>query len=171
MTEPTTTNPNTSTDVTRATDTARAVQEQRVDAAKQQIAREREVADLSRADAIDRMSARPTPTQEENDLAKHGAPVMQKQDDGSGPEMHMRRAAPLTNRQIEAGGPTGATQTPVPAYQTRQMDAKQAVAGARPPATSAAATEAAAAEASAAEETTANAGTTASRRGSTSSKP
>jgi len=38
------------------------------------------------ADAEERQGAQPTPTQEENDLAKSGQNVMEKEDDGSGPE-------------------------------------------------------------------------------------
>jgi hypothetical protein len=41
------------------------------------------------AEADKRMSeSKPTPTQEENDLARLGSPVMEKEPDGSGPDPH-----------------------------------------------------------------------------------
>lgn len=60
---------------------AKAVQEQREERAK------------ATADAVKRMeSTQPTPTQEENDLAKIGIVVDEKEDDGSGPDIVERRS-------------------------------------------------------------------------------
>jgi len=43
----------------------------------------------SNAEADKRMSqSKPTPTQDENDLAALGSPVLEKEDDGSGPDPH-----------------------------------------------------------------------------------
>jgi hypothetical protein len=82
-------------------------------AAKKQLATEREVSDKSRAEYAERMKGKPTPTQEENDLAILGAPVVEKEDDGSGPEVH--------TRSVEAEAPK-----PAATYQTRQARAAPA---------------------------------------------
>lgn len=57
-------------------------------------------------DAKQATSGKPTPTQEENDLAKVGIPVETHEDDGSGPEP----GNPATKKHAEAGKP-GAYQT------------------------------------------------------------
>jgi hypothetical protein len=54
------------------------------------------------------MKGKPTPTQEENDLAVLGAPVFEKEDDGSGPDPNVRH--------VEANKPG--------TYQTRQSTAQ-----------------------------------------------
>lgn len=75
------------------------------EAAKKQLAADNELREKSRAEFAERTKGRPTPTQEENDMAMLGAPVFEKSDDGSGPDPNIRHA--------EAGGrPAG--------YQTRQ---------------------------------------------------
>lgn len=76
------------------------------EAAKKQLAAERELSEKSRQEFAERMKGKPTPTQEENDLAVLGAPVFEKEDDGSGPDPNIRHAEPRPG----AGG----------SYQTRQ---------------------------------------------------
>lgn len=55
---------------------------------------------------------KPTPTQEENDLAAMGQHVMLKEDDGSGGE------PVTTTKQVEAAKPPSG-------YQTRRMPSKE----------------------------------------------
>src|SRR5262245_45069518 len=84
------------------------------EAAKKHLAAQREAADRSRADYEERMKGKPTPTQEENDLAALGSPVFEKEDDGSGPDP---ANAPQT-RHLEGGRAAP--------YQTRQATARPA---------------------------------------------
>jgi len=79
------------------------------EAAKKQLAADREASEKSREQFLERMKGKPTPTQEENDLAVLGAPVFEKEDDGSGPDPN------INPRQVEAGRPGQ--------YQTRQATA------------------------------------------------
>lgn len=70
----------------------------------------REATDKANAEAMERMdSCAPTPTQEENDLARLGLPVEEKQDDGSGPT--------IIERKIVANVPLG--------YDTRSVKSKR----------------------------------------------
>ena len=80
--------------------------EARDNAAQTQLAEGKEAKEKIVAAAKERDKWRPTPTQEENDLAKLGQTVMNKQDDGSGPD-------PYAARAMEAGHGAG--------YQTRTM--------------------------------------------------
>lgn len=84
------------------------------EAAKRQLAADREASEKSREQFQERMKGKPTPTQEENDMAVLGAPVFEKEDDGSGPDpnnnMHQQR-------NVEAGKPGS--------YQTRQSTPQQ----------------------------------------------
>jgi hypothetical protein len=84
------------------------------EAAKKQLAADREASERSRAEFAERMKGKPTPTQEENDLAVLGAPVFEKEDDGSGPDPN------FTPRHLESGRPAS--------YQTRQATARPATA-------------------------------------------
>jgi hypothetical protein len=70
--------------------------------------------DEANAESYRRMNAStPTPTQEENDLARIGAlDIDKKQDDGSGPD----RGARQVRRNVEAGAPAP--------YTTRDVSAK-----------------------------------------------
>jgi hypothetical protein len=79
------------------------------EAARKQLAADRVVSEKSRAEFAERMKGKPTPTQEENDLAALGASVLEKEDDGSGPD-------PNLTPQVEGGKPA--------TYQTRQAAAK-----------------------------------------------
>jgi hypothetical protein len=83
-------------------DARKAVQEQREERAK------------ATAEAVKRMeSTQPTPTQEENDLAKVGVVIEEKEDDGSGET--------VIERTIVANQPPGPG-----GYETRGMETKEA---------------------------------------------
>ena len=83
-------------------DARKAVQEQREERAKHT------------AEAVKRMeSTQPTPTQEENDLAKVGVAVDEKEDDGSGETIIERTI--VANQPLGPGG-----------YETRGMETKEA---------------------------------------------
>ena len=58
--------------------------------AKKAMASDREQSEKSRAEFQQRMKGRPTPTQEENDLAMYGASPLEHSDDGSGPDPNVR---------------------------------------------------------------------------------
>lgn len=86
------------------------------EAARKQLAAEREVSDKSREQFLERMKGKPTPTQEENDLAILGGHITEHEDDGSGPDPNIK--------SVEAGKPG--------TYQTRQASASRAPAPPRP---------------------------------------
>jgi hypothetical protein len=81
------------------------------EAAKKTLAAEREINEKSRSEFLERTKGRPTPTQEENDLAMLGAHLMEKSDDGSGPDPNVK--------SVEAGKPGQ--------YQTRSAQAARPV--------------------------------------------
>jgi hypothetical protein len=60
--------------------------DQQTEHAKKQLAEERKATERSRAEYAERSKGKPTPTQEENDLAMHGAHILEHEDDGSGPD-------------------------------------------------------------------------------------
>jgi hypothetical protein len=68
--------------------------------ARKIIAEDRKAMDVSRAEATERLKGKPTPTQEENDLAAAGAHILEHDDDGSGPDPFN---AAVNRRQMEAG--------------------------------------------------------------------
>jgi hypothetical protein len=72
------------------------------DAARKAVAADKEVADKSRAEFAERAQGRPTPTQEENDLAMYGAHILEHDDDGSGPDPNN---SAVQNRHLEADKP------------------------------------------------------------------
>ena len=81
---------------------------------KKQLEDSRARTEESRKQAADLLSkGKPTPTQEENDRASLGEHVLEKEDDGSGPEMHTRNLEPAktgtyaTRQQQPAGQPAG----------------------------------------------------------------
>jgi len=84
-------------------------------AARQRLAQEREATDRSRQQFHDLTRGKPTPTQEENDLAACGQHFHLHEDDGSGPDPHAR------HMEADKGAP----------YQTRHMGARPAAP--RPP--------------------------------------
>jgi len=77
------------------------------EAAKKRLAEDRELLEKSRAEYLERMKGKPTPTQEENDLHAHGATIVEHEDDGSGPDPNVK------TKQSEAKKPAGG------GYQTR----------------------------------------------------
>jgi hypothetical protein len=80
------------------------------EAVKKALAEGKEARAKMLADAEARQQGKPTPTQEENDRAKLGEHVMEKEDDGSGPEPKFD----VRGRQVEAAKPSSG-------YQTRQQ--------------------------------------------------
>lgn len=86
--------------------------EERREKAKQALQEQREERGKATAEAVQRMeSTQPTPTQEENDLAKLGVAVDEKEDDGSGETVIEKRI--VANQPL---GPHG--------YETRSARAK-----------------------------------------------
>jgi len=81
------------------------------EAAHQRIADAKEATERSRAEYADRMKGKPTPTQEENDLAAEGAHILEHEHDGSDPDPHV--AARKTSEAKKPGG----------GYETRQATA------------------------------------------------
>jgi hypothetical protein len=85
-------------------------------AVKEQLAKDAEARKKATAEYATRMeNAKPTPTQEENDRARLGDDVAEKQDDGSGPEAKIM----LTHRVVEADKDRPAAAS----YSTRQTTA------------------------------------------------
>lgn len=76
------------------------------------------------AEADKRMSeSKPTPTQEENDLARLGSPVLEKEPDGSGPDPHNQ---PLGATAPKAPVKRDAAADNQPAtYKTRESDTQK----------------------------------------------
>ena len=56
--------------------------------AQKQLAEERKAVERLHAEFAQRTKGKPTPTQEENDLAALGAHILEHEDDGSGPHPH-----------------------------------------------------------------------------------
>jgi hypothetical protein len=77
--------------------------------AKQRIADGKEAVERSRAEYAERMKGKPTPTQEENDLAAEGAHILEHEHDGSGEDPHAQ-----VRKTSEAKRPASGQ------YQTRQ---------------------------------------------------
>src|SRR5262245_8634132 len=92
--------------------------DQATEAARKQLAADREAREKSHEQFLERMKGKPTPTQEENDLAVLGAPVLDKEDDGSGPDPNN------FSRNVEAGKPG--------TYQTRHATAARPAQSPRP---------------------------------------
>ena len=78
------------------------------EAARKRLDEERAVRDKSMQEYSERMRGKPTPTQEENDLAALGATFLEHEDDGSGPDQFSQ------TRQAEA-------QKPRASYRTRSV--------------------------------------------------
>jgi len=84
------------------------------DEARKMVQEQRQEREKATAEAVKRMeSTQPTPTQEENDLAKVGVNVDEKEDDGSGETIIERRI--VANQPLGPGG-----------YETRGMESKEA---------------------------------------------
>jgi hypothetical protein len=87
------------------------------EAVTKQLEENRARSEESRKQAAELLSkGKPTPTQEENDRASLGEHVLEKEDDGSGPEMHTRdmepsKAGPYQTRPQQ---PAARPQRPAP---------------------------------------------------------
>lgn len=91
------------------------------EATKELLARDRESADKSRAEAFEKLArGRPTPTQEECDASKAGVAIWEHEDDGSGPEIH-----PLLAHRSMGAAPA----KPAGSYQTRQASSRASGSG------------------------------------------
>jgi len=86
-----------------------------VERARKELERDRELTEVSRQQFAERMKGKPTPTQEEVDLAAHGAHITEHEDDGSGPDPYDWSRA--RERQLEAAKPGS--------YQTRAVSGQQ----------------------------------------------
>jgi hypothetical protein len=84
--------------------------------AKKVLGDERKIGDRSRAEYAERSKGKPTPTQEENDLAALGAHILEHEDDGSGPDPFNKG---LEERHVEADRSQAKPQS----YATRQTQA------------------------------------------------
>ena len=92
----------------------------REQAAKQQMEKAAEARKASQDKAVKMMEqSKPTPTQEENDLARMGVDVVEKEDDGSGQDPH----APPTGEDRAAARPAPQQRQAPP--QQRQGDKPQ----------------------------------------------
>lgn len=82
------------------------------EAAKKAVEADKKVVEVSRAQYAERMKGKPTPTQEENDLAAHGAHILEHEEDGSDPDPNVK--------SMEADKRSGKPQ----GYSTRQHKAE-----------------------------------------------
>ena len=89
---------------------AKELRKTKDDAAVKAMQQQREERAVANEEAMERMdSAQPTPTQEENDLARLGVHVDEKEPDGSGPT--------VITRTVVANVPLG--------YDTKELQAKE----------------------------------------------
>jgi hypothetical protein len=63
-----------------------AEQNESMERARKAVEQDKELLEVSRKEFAERMKGKPTPTQEENDLAACGAHITEHEDDGSGPD-------------------------------------------------------------------------------------
>ncbi|MCP3471412.1 hypothetical protein NLM33_18720 [Bradyrhizobium sp. CCGUVB1N3] len=89
--------------------TTKLADDPQTEAAKKAVADEKKASDKSRTEFAERTKGKPTPTQEENDLAMCGAHILEHEDDGSGPDPHQAKV-------LEAEKPSA---RPAGNYQTR----------------------------------------------------
>jgi len=82
--------------------------------AKKIVEAEKKASDESRAQFAAKMKGKPTPTQEENDLAACGANILEHEADGSDPDPH---GGPIQDKVVTAGSGGG--------YQTRDAQASR----------------------------------------------
>jgi len=85
--------------------------------AKRVLAEERKALEVSRGQYAERMKGKPTPTQEENDLAALGAHIVEHEADGSDPDPNVRH---FEASKVSATSSGQRPQT----YQTRQHKAE-----------------------------------------------
>jgi hypothetical protein len=79
--------------------------EVRLENAKKQLEEERKLVEQSRAEFAERTKGKPTPTQEENDLANLGGFTAgdKHEEDGSNPDPHNKALNSPKDKQLEAG--------------------------------------------------------------------
>jgi hypothetical protein len=89
------------------------------EAAKKAVEADKKVLERSRAEYAERSKGKPTPTQEENDLAMHGAHILEHEPDGSDPDPANK---PLEHRPQHQDRHVEAERSPAKPqnYQTRQ---------------------------------------------------
>jgi hypothetical protein len=85
------------------------------DLARKLVEDDKKIDAIARAQFAERMKGRPTPTQEENDMAMHGAHILEHDDDGSGPDLGNQ---PVQNRHLVEGSPASKPQT----YKTKAAE-------------------------------------------------
>ena len=96
-----------------------------VEVARKRLEQDKELVERSRQEYAERMKGKPTPTQEENDLAVCGAHIVEHEDDGSGPDpfimpqQHPFQQGRPQQRHLEGQRSPGGD------YQTRQSQASQ----------------------------------------------
>jgi hypothetical protein len=79
--------------------------------AKKQLAEDRKIVERSRAEYAEHSKGKPTPTQEENDLAALGAHIIEHDDDGSGPDPYVVRNMEAASKGRPATYQTKAAKT------------------------------------------------------------
>ncbi len=98
--------------MTETTTTSADAAKKQHEATKKRLAEERAAREKQQASAREATAnVKPTPTQAECDLAKSGVPVLEKEDDGSGPD-------PYSAAAMEAAKPAGQSGS---GYPTRNM--------------------------------------------------
>jgi hypothetical protein len=99
-------------------------QAHREDAAKRQLSEDQDIRQKQQEQRDKLAKGKPTPTQEENDMASLGAPVKDKEDDGSGPDPNVeadkKRAEELKAQQDKRRKESEANKPAGGGYQTRQ---------------------------------------------------
>ena len=71
--------------------------------ARKAVEQDKELLEVSRREFAERMKGKPTPTQEENDLAACGAHITEHEDDGSGPDPYSQTR--FAERNVEGRRP------------------------------------------------------------------
>jgi hypothetical protein len=90
---------------------------------KRQLAEDKENRERSFAVYQERMKGKPTPTQEENDRAKLGEHVLEKEDDGGGPDINELENEAARHGRSKQMKPASTTSG---GYQTRSVPPKPA---------------------------------------------
>ncbi len=80
-----------------------------METAKKRVAEDAKLRERSAAEYAERTKGKPTPTQEENDLAASGAHIIEHEDDGSGPDPNDPRHQ---TRNVEAKPASGPARYP-----------------------------------------------------------
>lgn len=91
--------------------------------ARKRVEEDRAQRDKSREEFAERSKGKPTPTQEENDLAAHGAHILEHEADGSGPDPYVTRSleAKPASASYETRAAHPAAPKPAPAPVSKPM--------------------------------------------------